>query len=404
MTLTQITREKAVKRLMERVRPSRVVELPPSRAVGLAAAADLLAGVSVPEQAVSLRDGYALAARDSAQASDAVPAVLAIRGEIHAETRSSEPLEPGTAVRILTGGPLPSGADCVVAEEDVREQSGSLILTAPLRPGWFTSGPGADIGAHDLILAKGGSVTPQAAAVLARTRTPLVSVHEPPAVRILAVGSELAPPDQAGPGRIPADNLVLASGLAARTGAVVESAIPVRDDPDALMRELVREPAPALIITSGGTGRSERDFTANAAMRAGFEPLFQGVAMRPGKSVFAGMRNTTLMVSLPGPPGAVFACMHALVLPVLRGMAGFAPSSPLRVELADSLHAKPGLEWLVPCAVRLENARLTASPLIGRDVPVLLSLSRANAILPLAPGTALAPGDSAPALSSIFYS
>ncbi|XXJ21467.1 molybdopterin molybdotransferase MoeA [Desulfovibrio caledoniensis] len=406
---TPISRKDAVRKLLRRARPAEVRPAPPMDGVGLAAGLDVAALCDVPEHACSVRDGYAVRSQDVARAKPMAPVRLEVKGCLRAESADPDTLEPGTAVRVLTGGPVPPGADAVYAEEDVREEEGHILAAEPVRSGWFVRAAGGEIAAGTVITPAGNEITPQAAAVMTRTRVDSILVHPRPRARLMALGSELAKPGldpvelpAPGTARFPADNLVLLKGLFEAAGAAVEQTGVIPDDRDRLVSVLSGPDLPEIIVTTGGTGNSERDFAYEAALEAGFEPLFKRIDIRPGRNMFAAARADSLLFGLPGPPAAGHACFHAVILPVIRTLRGLPEPKQRTARFTQAINARPGSEWLVQCRLEIEGATLTATPLAGKTVPPMHGLARAHGLAVLQSGQTLTPGDEAEILTTLF--
>ncbi|WP_419786109.1 molybdopterin molybdotransferase MoeA [Pseudodesulfovibrio sp.] len=401
MSTKRIDRHSALKRLMAHAQAIEPELVSPVEAVGRVAARDIAAKGDVPEHASSLRDGYAVRTPDIATA-DRAPVRLAVSRTIRAESADAGTILPGEAVRVLTGGMVPLGADAVLAEEDVTEFDGAIEVSEPENPGWFVRPPGGEVPAGAPVVAAGSIITPQAAAVLMRAGASALPTCPIPRVRAFALGSELADPEDPHPpasARFLADNLILVGGLLHRAGVdVVETGV-LPDKPETVTAALAAE-QPELVITSGGTGRSERDFALQSAKAAGFTILFNGVDIRPGRNVFGAVRGGTLLLGLPGPPSAVFACLHAIVLPLLRHLRGLtAPMEPLIANVDQGFSVRPGPEWVVPVTLRREGPELVATPLIDKGLPPLLAVSLAHGAALLKGGQGLLPGDNATVVS-----
>ena len=137
-------------------------------------------------------------------------------------------------------------------------------------------------------------------------------------------------------------------------------------------------------MTTGGTGPGQRDFIMQAAVLAGFTPLFNGVALTPGKSFFAAVRGRSMLFALPGTPWAVFALMHALVLPAvcwMRGRTLPVPSPVLARPLVMPSLAQPGWEKLVPCTIEPHGSELHANPLLDRSRETRRDMIEAQGLL-----------------------
>jgi molybdopterin molybdotransferase len=414
-----ISRARAIGRLLDAARPATPVDMPPMECVGLAAAADVAAGCDVPERASSVRDGYAVRAADVEPARAGTPVVLRVTHTVRAESDALRPVEPGTAVRVLTGGMIPPDADAVLAEEDVTLRQCAppcpdhghdrcIEVADPVRPGWFVRAAGGEIARGDVFVRQGEEITPQAAAVMLRTRVAAVPIHPAPRALVLALGSELSDPGLLGPAparsvaRFPADNLVLASGLLARCGlGTVETGV-LPDDEERLTAMLAADDLPGIVLTTGGTGRSERDFARSGARRAGFDTLFDALDIRPGRNMFAARRGSTLLLGLPGPPVAVFACFHAVVLPLVRRLRGLADAPPVTARLTAPLSTRPGGEWLAMCALGRDGAHIRATPLTGRSMPPMLAMGLAHGVAVMQGGEAMLAGDEVEVLTTLF--
>ena len=398
-----VSRRKALQLLMDSTAPLEAIVRAPGHAIGLVAALDIEAGCDVPETACSVRDGYTLRSADAAKAGSMRPVRLAVKQCIRAESTNPDPIGPGETARVLTGGTVPPGADCVLAEEDVEADGDDILVTSSVRQGWFIRPVGGEISAGTVITPRGRLITPQAAAVMTRTRLPHVSVHPRPKARLIALGSELADPEVPEAARFPADNLVLTSGLLEQSGAVVTATSVLPDNKARLVEVLSRTDLPDLVVTTGGTGNSERDFAHSGALMSGFDILFDTVDMRPGRNLFAARRGKTLLFGLPGPPAAVFTCFHALILPVVRKLRGLpAQDGPIKARFTQGLNARPGSEWLVQCELAVDGSQITATPLAGKAVPPMLGMGRAMGLAVIKGGTSMLPGDEAEILTTLF--
>ncbi|NDV18134.1 molybdopterin molybdenumtransferase MoeA [Pseudodesulfovibrio sp. JC047] len=401
---TPISRKQAVQTLLELVVPTPPEDRAPLNGIGCVTATTVTAHCQVPEQAHSLRDGYALRMADIEQASPATPVRLAVTQAICAESRNPRPLGPNETARVLTGGPVPDGADAVLAEEDVTIEATTIRVHSPVKKGWFIRPAGGEIDARTIISQPGHELTPQAAAVMTRTRTGPISMHPTPTARLFALGSELVDPTiHTDPKRFPADNLVLQRGLFEACGVTVTNATVIPDNKHTLISQLGTPPFPNIIVTTGGTGRSERDFAKTGAQDSGFTILFDAVDIRPGRHVFAAIRDTTILFGLPGPPAAGHACFHALILPVIRRLRGLPDTpAPLKARFTQQLEARHGSEWLVQCALSLHGSQLTATPLASKKVPPMLGLAQANGLAFLQGNTTILPGHEVEVATTLF--
>ncbi|SOB59181.1 MoeA domain protein domain I and II [Pseudodesulfovibrio profundus] len=407
MTESTVSRRRAHRRLLQSARPQEAVLVSPHEAVGRVAAQDVVAHCDVPEQACSVRDGFGVRSQDLQDAKPLNPISLKVTQTIRAEAVDVQPVKQGECARVLTGGMVPPGADAVLAEEDVEVTDDSIRVSAPVRLGWFIRKAGGEIAKGDVIAHAGEEITPQAAAVMMRTRINSIQVHTTPHVRIIALGSELSDPCCCGEedcdgGRFPADNIVLTTGLLGRSGCEVVQSGVLPDNKARLTNVLSDPDLPEVVITTGGTGRSERDFARSCALEAGFKTVFDRLDIRPGRNMFAAHRGKTMLFCLPGPPAAVFACYHAVILPFLRHLRGFPEEQPVTARLEKGISARPGGEWLVTCGLYFKEGSLIAVPYVGKEVPPMLAIGRAKGVAVLSGGDSILPGGQVEIISPVF--
>jgi molybdopterin molybdotransferase len=159
---------------------------------------------------------------------------------------------------------------------------------------------------------------------------------------------------------------------------------------------------PDIIVTTGGTGHSERDFARSSAVEAGFETIFDHVDIRPGRNMFAARRGTTLLIGLPGPPVAVFACFHAVLLPALRRMRGLSDREPILGRVDEGVSAKPGGTWVVLCKLVHRGTDILVTPLSGKNAPPMLAMGTAHGVAVLGGGESVLPGGRIEISSTLF--
>jgi molybdenum cofactor synthesis domain-containing protein len=386
----RISRDQALERIRAHVRehaPATAL-LPLDQCHGLVCAKDLFALHATPAEACSSVDGYVLSSAATHGAARH-PAQLRISGEIRPSTREPLPLAPGVAARILTGGRLPEGTDCVLPDEEAIVHGDQLTISTEVRQSAHVRPAGSDLKAGTRIVRRGEDLSPQVLAALAVSGVTHAQVFLPPRTRVLAIGNELAPLGaEAQPGRIPADNLLHVSGLLRLRGVPQVETTVVANDLSGIAADLDASTGFQCIVTTGGTGPGDRDFLFAACERAGFQPLFHGLTLTPGKSVFAATRGQTLLFALPGTPWAVFALMHALVLPSmcwLRGRTLPAPTPVLARPLALPPAPRQGWERLVPCTITGHGAELHAQPLLDRNAENRLDMLAAQGLLIISP-------------------
>lgn len=284
--------------------PSEEITLRAAR--GRVLAEDIIADSDLPPFDRSQMDGYAIRAADVAT----VPATLKIVGESAAGRGWHNQMNGGEAIRIMTGAPVPPGADSVQQVELTRERStGTEIeILQTLSTGRSIVRRGSEIKANQHVIACGERINAAMMAVLASFGYAKVKVSRQPRVAVLATGSELVSVEQKpGPDQIRDSNNLTISAYAEMAGALVEH-LPLAGDDSDLLKHQITESAKRsdIVITSGGVSVGAYDFTKPALKELGAEFFFERVALRPGKpTVFARLPNGTLFFGLPGNPVSV---------------------------------------------------------------------------------------------------
>jgi molybdopterin molybdotransferase len=313
--------------ILPRVRAVGVERVPLERAIGRVLAEGVTADRDSPAADVSAMDGFAVRAADLALGE------LPIAGELRI---GQEPmaLPARSALRIVTGAPVPPGADVVVKREDTEEASGRVRFAAATKslPVWTNiRRKGENAKAGEAVVAAGAEVTAPVAGVLAACGRAEVPVHRRVRVAVLVTGDEvLGVGDTPGPYQLRDSNGYTVLAIATRWKWVeAERAPAVKDDPGVLrsvMRDLLVS-ADALIVT-GGVSMGERDFVPRVVRDLGAEVLFHKVNQRPGKPVFAAAMEGKPIFGLPGNPLSVMVTMRRMVVPVLERLGGIQNGAP----------------------------------------------------------------------------
>lgn len=312
-------------------------------ALGRVLAGDLVAPRDIPGFAHAAMDGYAVRAVDL---QGTAPIRLRRKGVLHAGAGLAPALAAGECLRIMTGAPLPPGADTVVIRENTHEADGTVEIAAGTAPGANVRAADDDFAAGMQALRAGELASPAALGVMASFGLSTVAVRRRPRVAVLVTGDELAAPGAAlGAGQRHDSNGTLLPALAAGAGAQVVSVERVRDDAQVLSEALQAAAARAdFVLTTGGASAGDADYLPEVVARIG-ERVFWKVAMRPGMPACFGRVDGVPVLGLPGNPVSVFATFHALVRPALArwlGAPGLDPP-PVVAQLAqavDKRHAR----------------------------------------------------------------
>lgn len=351
------------------------------RAIGLAVAARVTASSPWPAFDRARVDGVAVRAADLAGACEARPLALGVDGESGPGELPGQ-LAPGTGWRVRTGAAMPKGADAVVALEGLRDEGASAVFVRKVDAGSGVELAGSDVPAGALLLEPGEVVSPRRAALLAVLGFASVQAYRRPRVAILVTGSEHAP--RAG---VPPSNGVLLARLVEEAGGVVSRLDSCPDDEVVIARWLL-EPAPSdLVLTSGGTGRSAADRMPAALALAAAEPLFRGLAVRPGHTTLAACLRGCPVVALPGTPAAAAVVFELLARPALRRLLGAEPEPETWVlPLITAIPAgRPGRR-MVWGRLHRTGASLAVEPLLGPAVGPTLAAALGDVLVDLPDG------------------
>lgn len=338
-------------------------DVPLHDATGRIMARSLQAPSPVPAFARSAMDGYVVRSIDLNPGK--APLSFTIAGEIAAGATILPRPAPGTAIRIMTGGALPPGANQVVPGEFCSLADGRLLVEQIPGQGAFMRRKGADLQKGRTIIRQGLEVTPAHLPLLAESGINTLPVVRRPLVGVLCTGSELLKPGAAPrPGQIIGGNRFLLDGLIRQAGATSLDLGLVADDLQAIAARLAEALAgPAqIILTTGGMGPGKYDLLPRAFTALGITPLYSALAVRPGRSTMFGLAGGKAVFALPGPPPAVFLLFHELILPALGRMQGLSPPlAPLvRAVLTEPLLLKKtGILNLKGGVVRLRGSVLS---------------------------------------------
>ncbi len=320
-------------------------------AAGRVLAADVRVTVPMPPFDRSPFDGYAFRAADSVSASLDRPVTLRVTEEIPAGVMPRRAVVPGTACRIMTGAPVPAGADTIVKYEETEFTDAEVKIFAPALPGRNIIRRGEDAAAGALLAAAGAFIEPFHLGVFASQGLEKVSVYRRRRAAVLSTGTELA---EAGaplaPGQIYNNSGMFLSAWLRAQGYEARTMGVVPDDPEriaALFSAALTEND--LVVSTGGASVGDYDCTLDACRRAGAEPLFWKLAMKPGGAMLAAEKDGKLILGLSGNPGAATLGLLRVALPFLRAFTGRRDVYPekLRLKLREALNkASPKIRLL----------------------------------------------------------
>lgn len=377
--------EEARARILSHAQPTEPESVPLLEALGrVPAVASVTAEVDVPPFANSSMDGYALRAADA-------PGELALAGEVAAGAATLPTIGPGTTVRIMTGAPIPPGADAVVPLEDAEMVGDDRVRLPMTDAGSNVRARGHDTQRGEQVELAVEPLSPATLAVLASLGLGRVAVRRRPKVAILSTGDELVEPgDGLGPGQIHDANTVSLAAAVLEAGAEPILLPRVRDEPEAIEAALREGTGAAdLLVASGGVSVGRHDHVRAAIERLG-ELTFWRIAVQPGKPLAFGSIGERPVIGLPGNPVSALVTFELFVRILLRGMLGLHGDG--------RLHATARLDATVPkdrerraylrVVLRSDADGWVASPAGGQGSAQLRPLASANALLVVPEGVA----------------
>lgn len=363
------------------------------QALGRVLSDNVTSPIQIPPFANSSMDGFALLSED-------VPGPgtsLHVAFQIAAGTSPPRAIERGECARIMTGAPVPPGANAVIPFEEVEDRGGSIVLSGPVAVGASIRPAGQDIPAGTVILSRGRDLRATDIGLLAATGNASVTVTRQPVVAILATGDELVPPGTPlQPGQIYNSNSPMLAAAVREAGGIASVSPPIADTPQALREALSAASDSDLILTSGGASVGDFDYVKEVLQSAG-DLGFWRIRMRPGKPLLSGSVSGVPLIGLPGNPTSAMATFEQFVRPAIRTMLGAPPFRPeVDVIVDDHVDNRGGRRTFARVILTLREGRVHARLSGPQDSAMLLPLSRADGLL-IVPEEcqALSPGDRA---------
>lgn len=312
--------------LLANITPIDTETVPLDAAAGRILAEDLFAVEAVPSFDRSAYDGYALRAADTQTASKAAPVTLRILEEVPAGTLPTHAVTVGTATKILTGAPMPKGADTVVPYELTRFTDADVTLYAPVAAGRNIVRAGEDIAVGTRLCSHGTRIDAGLAGALAAQGKSRCTVYRAPVVGLLSTGSEIIPADAARADGKTRDTNVYSLAAALTANGFVPKMLGIVPDDAQKIRAAIEAALPACdaILCTGGVSAGDYDVTPIAMQQAGAKLLVHGVALKPGMACAYAMLLQKPLCALSGNPASAYTNFYAIVLPALKALAGSA--------------------------------------------------------------------------------
>lgn len=342
--------------------------------------APLVARLTQPPADVSAMDGWAVRHAD-------IPGPWAAIGTAAAGRPFDGTVAAGQAVRIFTGAVIPTGADTVMVQEDMRASTGRAWLAGdgPTAPGAHIRRRGQDFRAGATLMGAGARLTPAAIGLAAAAGHARLCVHARPRIVLISTGTELvAPGGCPAPGQIIASAGAMLAALLGQAGAVVADVGIVPDDMDMLVAALDRAASDAdIVVTIGGASVGDHDLVRPACARAGATLDFWRIAIRPGKPLLAGRLRGAVLVGLPGNPVSAYVCAVLLLLPLVRALAGATCVFPIggAARVSRGMPANGARRDFLRARLERRPEGLWIAPFDAQDSSMLAVLAQSDALI-----------------------
>lgn len=350
-----ISEQAARKIIRDNLKPGPGERVPLPDALGRALAADVKAPSDFPPFSCSAFDGYALRADDVSPATRTNPLELQIAGIAVAGQMPQVSLRRRQAVRIMTGAPLPRGADAVVKQEDAEADGNCLRLANPIKRGEGVLPKGYEAKKGEKAICKGSIIGPEEIGFLASLGVEQVKVYARPRVALFMIGDELVTPGGVlPPGKIRTGNALMLRSLILKYGGLPVNLGIVPDSEEKIVSAMRRAAEAEIALSSGGSGRGVHDLTARAFASAGGRFLFQGVSIWPGGTLSLGLLKGTPLFMLPGGPRTSSLCFHLFVREALRVMCPTERNFSMEVSatMLNSLRGRAGVDNYLHVSLR----------------------------------------------------
>lgn len=334
-------------------------------------------------------DGFGVLSSTTQSASETAPRKLTLQATIQAGDQANHTLIENSALKILTGAPVPDSVDAVVMKEFTEESNGSVLIKQSASPGMNIRRKGEEFRAGQTVLESGVLANASVIGLLATLGYSSFSAYKKPTVSVMSTGNELIQPGQSlKPGQIYDSNSYALSAALNSLGLLGVEKLHAKDDPDATRKTLQKAlQASDVVISCGGVSVGDYDFVKDIAEAMGIKTVFWRIAIKPGKPVYFGIldNGTTqrkLIFGLPGNPVSALVTFHQLVKPALMKMMGLN-YQPLKLtaKLTAQLKKQAGRMEFVRGRLASESGQLVVSPAKGQDSHMMGGIAKADCLI-----------------------
>jgi molybdopterin molybdotransferase len=355
-----------------------------AEAPGRTLARDIKARENIPPFDKATMDGYAVRAVDTRPAGRDGVVELEVIEDVPAGRLPGKPIGPGQAVRIMTGAPLPKGADAVVMVEDTAKRGARVALRRAVRPADNIGRAGEDLKKGESVLERGAVIGPAEAGMLAAAGLTRVPVVRRPKLAVIATGDEIVEPgEKKRPGQICNSNGPAVMALARRAGAEAKYLGIARDGGSSLGIRIRRAKEADILVLTGGVSVGDYDLVKDELRASGVRPVFWGVRIKPGKPLFFGRRGRQSVFGLPGNPTSAMVTFLLFVQPAIERLLGRKTPGPVggRAVLMEDIVLTPGRKQFLRAVLDAGGPTLKVTPYPDQRSGVLRSMVRSRVLI-----------------------
>ena len=382
MNMIQV--QDAREQILSKIKVKGVEKVSLDQALGRVLAEDIISRVNNPPLDNSAMDGYALIAQDIVTATPESPIKLEVVEEIAAGYSAKGTLKPGQAMRIMTGAPVPSGANAVLMQEDTEKDGNFILCMDKADDQENIRKAGEDVKVGETVLKKGITLNPAHIGMMAVVGRSQIAVSQRPTVAILSTGDEIMELDETpeGPQIFNSNGHMLAAQIKSAGGIPFYLGI-AKDTEKDLMEKFTWALKADIVVSSGGVSVGDYDLVKASLQKMGQEMLFWKVAMKPGKPLAFGRIGETPIFGLPGNPVSSFVSFEQFVRPSLRKVQGCADLThkTVQAKLTRTINKKPGRLHFLSSMVSWADGEYTVTPAGEQGSGILKSAANANGLL-----------------------
>ena len=374
----------ALRRVIARAKPLAAESVPLTGSLGRTLAQNVRARAPIPPFAKATMDGYAVRADDSRPGAAGQAAELAVIEDLPAGRISRRAIGRGQAARIMTGAPLPKGADAVVMVEDTEKAGTRVKIFRAVAPGDNIGRAGEDLEKGDLILEKGDLIGPAEVGMLAALGLASVRVVRRPKLAVIATGDEIVEPGKkSGPGCIWNSNGYSLLSLAIQAGTEASYLGIARDKNSQLKLKIQKARSADILVISGGVSVGDYDLVKEELRSLGVRPVFWQLRIKPGKPTFFGVRGRQLVFGLPGNPTSAMVMFHLFVRPAVDRMLGRKRPGlrSAKALLEQEITVRPGRSQFLRGVLVGEGPVLKVDPFPDQRSGVLRSMVKSRVLI-----------------------